>query len=115
MTGSKAGQPVPAALEGDSAEFAVFTEIAIIAHLADTAFARLLPDGLTTAQFAVLNLLLRLGRQETIGELASALQEHVRSTLAPYKYPRAIHFVDALPKTSTGKIQRFVLRAEARQ
>ena len=74
MTGSKAARPAPAALEGDPAEFAVFTEIAIIAHLADTAFARLLPDGLTTAQFAVLNHLLRLGRQDTIGELASALQ-----------------------------------------
>ena len=48
-------------------------------------------------------------------QMASALQDHVKATLAPYKYPRAIHFVDALPKTSTGKIQRFVLRAEARQ
>ena len=48
-------------------------------------------------------------------ELASALQDHVKATLAPYKYPRVVHFVDALPKTSTGKIQRFVLRAEARQ
>ncbi|MCO5087481.1 MAG: AMP-binding protein [Methylobacteriaceae bacterium] len=48
-------------------------------------------------------------------QMASALQDHVKATLAPYKYPRAIHFVDALPKTSTGKIQRFVLRAEARK
>ncbi|MFV0280292.1 MAG: AMP-binding protein [Rhodoblastus sp.] len=48
-------------------------------------------------------------------ELATALQEHVKATLAPYKYPRAITFVEALPKTSTGKIQRFVLRAQARQ
>lgn len=48
-------------------------------------------------------------------ELAKALQDHVKATLAPFKYPRAIHFVDALPKTATGKIQRFVLRAEARK
>ena len=48
-------------------------------------------------------------------EMASALQDHVKATLAPYKYPRAIHFVEALPKTTTGKIQRFVLRAEARR
>ena len=41
----------------------------------------------------------------------SALQEHVKSTIAPYKYPRSIVFVDALPKTQTGKIQRFRLRA----
>ena len=47
--------------------------------------------------------------------LASALQDHVKATLAPYKYPRVVHFVDALPKTSTGKIQRFVLRTEARK
>lgn len=64
----------PAGLAGDPVEFAVLTEISIIAHLADTAFARLLPEGLTTAQFAVLNHLLRLGVQQTIGELASALQ-----------------------------------------
>jgi len=43
--------------------------------------------------------------------LASALQEHVKSRLAPYKYPRWIEFADELPKTATGKIQRFKLRA----
>ncbi|HTQ77577.1 MAG TPA: benzoate-CoA ligase family protein [Burkholderiales bacterium] len=39
------------------------------------------------------------------------LQEHVKSTIAPYKYPRAIEFVDALPRTETGKLQRFKLRS----
>ncbi len=38
------------------------------------------------------------------------LQDHVKATIAPYKYPRAVSFVDALPKTQTGKIQRFKLR-----
>jgi 2-aminobenzoate-CoA ligase len=38
------------------------------------------------------------------------LQEHVKLAIAPYKYPRAVNFVDALPKTLTGKIQRFKLR-----
>jgi 2-aminobenzoate-CoA ligase len=38
------------------------------------------------------------------------LQDHVKATIAPYKYPRAVHFIDALPKTQTGKIQRFRLR-----
>ncbi len=38
------------------------------------------------------------------------LQDYVKQTLAPYKYPRAVRFVDALPKTETGKIQRFRLR-----
>ena len=41
-----------------------------------------------------------------------ALQEHVKKTLAPYKYPRWIEFRVDLPKTATGKIQRFKLRAE---
>jgi benzoate-CoA ligase len=44
-------------------------------------------------------------------ELTTALQQHVKSQLAPYKYPRWIEFVAELPKTATGKIQRFKLRA----
>ena len=43
--------------------------------------------------------------------LADALKAHVRSRLAPFKYPRWIEFVPSLPKTATGKIQRFKLRA----
>jgi 2-aminobenzoate-CoA ligase len=39
------------------------------------------------------------------------LQEHVKATIAPYKYPRSVKFIEALPKTPTGKIQRFKLRA----
>jgi 2-aminobenzoate-CoA ligase len=42
-----------------------------------------------------------------------ALQEHVKAAIAPYKYPRAIEFRDSLPRTETGKLQRFKLRAEA--
>ncbi len=38
------------------------------------------------------------------------LQDHVKATIAPYKYPRSLRFVDSLPKTETGKIQRFRLR-----
>ncbi len=38
------------------------------------------------------------------------LQDHVKATIAPYKYPRAVKFRSALPKTQTGKIQRFLLR-----
>ena len=43
--------------------------------------------------------------------LAEELKAHVKSRLAPYKYPRWIEFVPELPKTATGKIQRFKLRA----
>jgi 2-aminobenzoate-CoA ligase len=43
-------------------------------------------------------------------ELAAELQQHVKERIAPYKYPRRIEFVDALPRTLTGKVQRAVLR-----
>ncbi len=43
-------------------------------------------------------------------QMRRALQEHVKQTIAPYKYPRAIDFVDSLPRTETGKLQRFKLR-----
>jgi 2-aminobenzoate-CoA ligase len=42
--------------------------------------------------------------------LTRALQEHVKSSVAPYKYPRAIEYVTSLPRTETGKLQRFALR-----
>jgi benzoate-CoA ligase len=45
--------------------------------------------------------------------LVRQLQDHVKAKLAPYKYPRWIEFRRDLPKTATGKIQRFKLRAEA--
>jgi 2-aminobenzoate-CoA ligase len=44
--------------------------------------------------------------------LIELLQTHVKSTIAPYKYPRRIHFIEALPKTPTGKILRYKLREE---
>ncbi|MCH8926710.1 MAG: AMP-binding protein, partial [Proteobacteria bacterium] len=43
--------------------------------------------------------------------LVEALQNFVKQTIAPYKYPRAVVFVDSLPRTETGKVQRFKLRA----
>mgnify|MGYP000960412484 FL=1 len=44
---------------------------------------------------------------------AKALQDHVKHTLAPYKYPREVRFVPTLPRTETGKLQRFALRRQA--
>jgi 2-aminobenzoate-CoA ligase len=41
------------------------------------------------------------------------LQDHAKAEIAPYKYPRAIEFVPSLPRTGTGKLQRFVLRQQA--
>ena len=45
-------------------------------------------------------------------DLALALQDHVKAEIAPYKYPREIEFVQSLPRTGTGKLQRFVLRQQ---
>ncbi len=47
--------------------------------------------------------------------LTRTLQEFVKSTVAPYKYPRAIEYVPSLPRTETGKLQRFELRRRATQ
>ncbi|MCE8548208.1 AMP-binding protein [Ruegeria pomeroyi] len=44
--------------------------------------------------------------------MVKTLQDHVKATIAPYKYPRSVRFIDALPKTQTGKIQRFRLRTD---
>ena len=51
-------------------------------------------------------------KEGVIGDDACArqLQDHVKATIAPYKYPRSVKFLGALPKTATGKIQRFKLR-----
>ena len=46
-------------------------------------------------------------------ELVKELQDFVKARIAPYKYPRAVEFVDALPRTATGKLQRFRLRESA--
>jgi 2-aminobenzoate-CoA ligase len=45
--------------------------------------------------------------------LITALQDHVKREIAPYKYPRAIEFIAQLPKTETGKLRRFALRQMA--
>jgi acyl-coenzyme A synthetase/AMP-(fatty) acid ligase len=51
--------------------------------------------------------------QQASPQVAHELQEFVKRNAAPHKYPRAVVFVEALPKTATGKIQRYVLRERA--
>ncbi len=68
--------------------------------------ARLDPDGLVKPAAYVV---LREAREGT-AELAAELQQYVRGRLAEYKRPRWLEFVAELPKTATGKIQRFKLR-----
>ena len=48
---------------------------------------------------------------EPSDELAGELQTFVKAQIAPYKYPREVEFVDALPKTATGKLKRSELRS----
>ena len=67
-----------------------------------------LPDeerGMVVKAFVVL----KPGHADSL-ETIKALQDHVKATLAPFKYPRLVEFVDKLPRTETGKLQRFKLR-----
>ena len=50
---------------------------------------------------------------EPSAEMACALQDFVKQAIAPYKYPRSVKFIDKLPRTETGKLQRFKLRSGA--
>jgi acetyl-CoA synthetase len=54
----------------------------------------------------------RVSRMEWETRLVKELQRHVKGKLAPYEYPKEIEFVDALPMTTTGKVQRRVLRLQ---
>jgi acetyl-CoA synthetase len=51
--------------------------------------------------------------QQPSPDLEASLQQHVRQYLAPYEYPKIIEFIDALPMTTTGKVQRRLLRQRA--
>jgi acetyl-CoA synthetase len=66
------------------------------------AFVVLSPDFVTLRENAE--------RADFDERLVAQLQLHVRDKLAPYEYPREIEFIDALPMTTTGKVQRRVLR-----
>jgi len=89
----------------------VEVEGALIAHtsvLEAAVVGRADDDGLIKPQAFVV---LKDGEQPG-DELAEALKQHVKTTLTPVKYPRWIVFVAELPKTATGKIQRYKLREE---
>ena len=51
--------------------------------------------------------------REDCSAMLKTLQDHVKATIAPFKYPRVVEFVAALPRTETGKLQRFKLRQGA--
>jgi len=68
-----------------------------------------LPDeerGMIVAAYVVLK-----SEAQASDELRSVLQNHVKETIVPFKYPRVLEFVTELPKTTTGKLQRFRLKS----
>jgi 2-aminobenzoate-CoA ligase len=56
---------------------------------------------------------LRPGHEKS-DQMKRTLQDYVKASIAPYKYPRVVEFVDALPRTETGKIRRAALRELAK-
>lgn len=89
-------------------------ESALITHvsvLEAAVVARTDADGLIKPQAFVV---LQAGVTAS-DELASELKQYVKTTLVPYKYPRWVEFVPELPKTATGKVQRYILRNQLSQ
>ncbi len=86
-------------------------EAALLAHAAVAECAVVGVPDLERGQIVKAFVVLKAGQ---VGDaaLVQALQAHVRQSIAPYKYPRAVEFRDALPRTETGKLQRFRLRQE---
>ena len=88
----------PFEIEARLIEHPKVLEAAVVGHIDD--------DGLIKpAAYVVLN-----DARDVSAEIEAALVAHCRDGLAHYKYPRWFHFIDDLPKTATGKIQRFRLR-----
>ncbi|MBL4618667.1 MAG: MarR family transcriptional regulator [Marinicaulis sp.] len=98
--------PAAPGLPGDPTLFGVLTEIAIIAQLTTTAFERVLPEGLTQAQFGVLHHLLRLDAVQTIGELASAFQVTQPTMSSTVKRLLAKGYVEIVPDKEDRRIKR---------
>ncbi|MEW6254929.1 MAG: AMP-binding protein [Pseudomonadota bacterium] len=88
-------------------------ESALLAHAAVAECAVIGTPDTERGQIVEAFVVLAPGHQP--GEvMVKTLQDYVKASIAPYKYPRSIRFIEALPKTSTGKIQRFALREAGR-
>ena len=87
-------------------------EAALLAH-PDVAEAGVVgvPDA-DRGEVVTAYVVVRRGAEGT-DALAGQLQDHVKAMIAPYKYPRRVEFLDELPRTQTGKVQRFKLRDRA--
>jgi 2-aminobenzoate-CoA ligase len=87
-------------------------EAALLSHAAVAECAVVGAPDAERGQIVEAHVVLREGFADDDACIKS-LQDHVKATIAPYKYPRSVKFVAALPKTQTGKIQRFRLKAPA--
>jgi len=84
-------------------------EAALLAHEAGLECAVIAAPDVARGHIVQAHVVLAPGLSPS-GAMVKTLQEHVKAVIAPYKYPRSIRFPDSLPKTETGKIQRFKLR-----
>ena len=87
-------------------------EAALLAHAAVLECAVIGVPDVDRGQIVEAHVVLAPGESGDAA-MVKALQDHVKSVIAPYKYPRRVVFVAALPKTQTGKIQRFRLKPPA--
>lgn len=108
-------QDSPAGLPGDPLLFKVLTEISIISNLADREFERRMPGALTMAQFAVLNHLLRLDEQQTIGEIARAMQVAQPTMSSTVKKLEAKKYVRLVADAGDRRVRRVAVTAAGRR
>jgi 2-aminobenzoate-CoA ligase len=87
-------------------------ESALLLHPAVSECAVVAADDPERGQIVKAFVVLNAGMQGH-ADLVRSLQEFTKTQIAPYKYPRAIEFVESLPRTETGKLQRFKLRRQA--
>lgn len=110
-----AGQPTAGQPEsGEALLFRIFNEIGIIDQLTGTAFERVLPHGLTRAQFTVLNHCVRLGDNQTPGELATAFQITRGTLTGTLARLEAKGFITLVADARDGRSKRVLLTATGR-
>lgn len=94
--------------------FTLFNEIGIINQLSSTAFERVLPHGLTQAQFTVLNHCVRLGDNKTPARLASAFQITRGTLTSTLQRLEAKGFIEVVPDAKDGRSKRVLLTPSGR-
>jgi len=102
-------QVTPPGLDSDPDIFKLLTEIDMIAHMVKNEFERVLPDGMTQAQFGVLNRLTRLGILETVSELAKAFQVAQPTMTSTLKKLQTKAYIELIPDEQDGRVKRVAI------